>query len=377
MEQKKKNYRYLFILLLLIIIILFSGYTLYHLTITSPKMKLKKMGYSEAAITTIIEQKIEQSLIKNQIQSKTLEVALLENQFIKENMEHYVNIPYLEKEGFIYHLNQLIFLGYSDEQISRLLNQFNYNDLEQIIAQKNKIEDITEYLNTPYFLTKNLTRYTSLKVKYTEYSYTKTVSYVNTMRDYPFYTNTIQTDTSQKNLILVNKYYQLPNNYVPTLHSIDSKYSFIPLQATPETKNAFERMCMDAKTLGLIIKGQSAYRSYNTQNYVYWSRANPNNPASIAERDRVSARAGFSEHQTGLAIDVNTLTSLSAGSNEYKWYKDKAHLYGFIIRYPENKEDITGYRFEPWHLRYVGVDVATYIYNNNITFDEYYAYFIQ
>ena len=98
------------------------------------------------------------------------------------------------------------------------------------------------------------------------------------------------------------------------------------------------------------------------------------------EADLKAARPGYSEHQTGLALDITTRLAEDeefVNTEEFSWLKENAHKYGFILRYPEGKENITGYSYEPWHYRYVGIDVATKIYNENITFDEYYAYYIE
>ena len=97
-----------------------------------------------------------------------------------------------------------------------------------------------------------------------------------------------------------------------------------------------------------------------------------NDPVDIV--DTYSARAGHSEHQTGYAFDLYnvTLPYTSFGDTlEYEWLKINAHLYGFIIRYTEDNKNITGYKNEPWHIRYVGIKEATYIYENNITLEEY------
>ena len=95
----------------------------------------------------------------------------------------------------------------------------------------------------------------------------------------------------------------------------------------------------------------------------------------------MAARAGHSEHQTGLSLDIfsktDTTTSNFKNSLAYTWLTNNAYKYGFIERYPENKEDITGFSAEAWHWRYVGVDAATYIHENDITFDEYYAYYLE
>ena len=98
------------------------------------------------------------------------------------------------------------------------------------------------------------------------------------------------------------------------------------------------------------------------------------------ENDRFSARAGYSEHQTGLALDViapgGTLNGFK-NTQQFVWMRDNAHRFGFILRYGDGMEYITGYKFEPWHYRYVGVEAATFIYENDLTFEEYYAYYVK
>ena len=121
----------------------------------------------------------------------------------------------------------------------------------------------------------------------------------------------------------------------------------------------------------------SSYRSYKDQDEIYKSFKT----VSLQYADSYAARPGFSEHQTGLALDITSLEHKSQKefkeSVEYKWLKDNCYKYGFILRYPENKEHITGYNTESWHFRYVGNEAAKIIHDENITFDEYYAYYIE
>lgn len=135
-----------------------------------------------------------------------------------------------------------------------------------------------------------------------------------------------------------------------------------------------EKMVADAKTMGYELVVSSAYRSYNEQESVhaYWQRT-----LGKTEADRVSAQAGYSEHQLGTTVD---LTSASVGfeleerfgsTPEGRWLKENAHRYGFVISYPAGKEAVTGYAYEPWHLRYVGLDHATAIYQRGMALAEY------
>ena len=172
--------------------------------------------------------------------------------------------------------------------------------------------------------------------------------------------------------ILVNKNNKLPNNYVPSdLEPISSNYTIGMQYLRSETKNYFEKMCQNAKNDGYDIKAISTFRSSDYQDKLY------NNyclDKGIEYADMCSARMGHSEHQTGLAVDVaDKLGNYNefADTKEFEWLKDNSYKYGFILRYPKYKSDITGFKYEPWHYRYVGINIAKYIYENNITFEEY------
>ena len=131
-------------------------------------------------------------------------------------------------------------------------------------------------------------------------------------------------------------------------------------------------MDADATSLGLNLYISSGYRSYYDQKYIY------NNYVSRdgkEKADTYSARAGHSEHQTGLAFDLNSIDDSFTNTPEGKWVHDNCHKYGLILRYPKGKDNITGYMHESWHLRYVGIDLATKLYNNGdwITLEEYFG----
>lgn len=138
-----------------------------------------------------------------------------------------------------------------------------------------------------------------------------------------------------------------------------------------EVKKAFERLSKEAKLLGYEIIAASTFRSWKYQDslYQYYVKEKGKKYA-----DNCSARPGHSEHQTGLAIDVmgeNKDYNLFEESNSFQWMKQNAHKYGFIMRYPNGKEHITGFKYEPWHYRYVGKETAKVIYQKQITLEEY------
>ena len=174
-------------------------------------------------------------------------------------------------------------------------------------------------------------------------------------------------------ILIVNKTYLLSETWEPP-----NPYKEIPKSGfsnTPLDKEAYENwinMKSDATALGLNIWAQSGYRSYSYQKDLYDSYVNRKGKEKA---DTSSARPGASEHQTGLALDLNTITTTFKDTKEGKWVNDNCYLYGYIIRYPENKTDETGYIFEPWHIRYVGKDLAKKLYNNGswITLESYFG----
>lgn len=159
-------------------------------------------------------------------------------------------------------------------------------------------------------------------------------------------------------VLIANKTYSLPSNYGYGL--------------TKETQNAFNRMQADAKALGLNLWLSSGYRSYNDQKYIYNNYVARDGQAAA---DTYSARPGYSEHQTGLAFDLNTISDAFANTAEGKWVAENCHKYGLILRYPKGKDNITGYKYESWHLRYLGGELPSKLYNNGdwITLEEYFG----
>ena len=158
--------------------------------------------------------------------------------------------------------------------------------------------------------------------------------------------------------LVVNKTYTLPSSYGNGL--------------TNATTEAFNNMQAAAKVDGLNIYISSGFRSYSYQKTLYNNYVNRD---GVVAADTYSARAGHSEHQSGLAFDVNTINDSFANTEEGKWLNDNCYKYGFILRYPNGKSDETGYQYEPWHFRYVGVELAEKLYYNGnwITVEDYFG----
>lgn len=191
----------------------------------------------------------------------------------------------------------------------------------------------------------------------------------------------IEVDTEPDSYtVLVNRDYPISKDYVPADLVVPKvPYSYYGIYEKSYMRKraarALENLFAGASEEGYTLKVVSAYRSYERQMQIY------NNNVRTRGKDKtnkVSAMPGSSEHQTGLAIDVSadsvgcTIEESFARSAEGKWLKKNCHKYGFIIRYPKNKSKITGYSYEPWHIRYVGKNLAKYLKKNKLTLEEYY-----
>lgn len=194
------------------------------------------------------------------------------------------------------------------------------------------------------------------------------------LKDIPFFKKEeiIILSNPEDYTALVNQTRRLPSDYIPqNLEEINIMYANEHKYLVHDAKVAFEQLSEEAKKEGFSIIAVSAYRDYEYQKELYTYYVEKK---GIKYAKKCSALPGHSEHQTGLAVDVmgsNLDYDEFENSVEFPWMKSHAHLYGFILRYPKGKEDITGFKYEPWHYRYVGIDVATYIYENKLTLEEY------
>lgn len=243
-----------------------------------------------------------------------------------------------------------------------------YNDEEMAF--------LNELIGLTYYDEDKIDRY--LKYMNSEqYNYEQIIRVVNTNNDLEYFEDSIPANIEDDILVLVNKYNQLDSTYEPNdLETISSSYSYWG-SLRKEANDAFLKMVKDAAKEKLKIINTSPYRSYEMQNKLYNGYVKSDGKAAA---DRYSARPGYSEHQTGLAVDVltpsSTLTTFK-NTKEFVWMKENSYKYGFILRYGEGMEYITGYMYEPWHYRYVGVDAAKTIYEENLTFEEYYYYYVK
>lgn len=268
--------------------------------------------------------------------------------------------------------------GYNKKELNVFLKKLCNKNKDYILEQ-----ELNDYyyliVNDKYYMDKNFLEYITYYENHPDVEINRVIARVNTKAYRGWYTNTKPTDTSKDKLILVNKFNYLDNNYNrDDIVNIPLQYAYYDNTTAQEVLDAYLKMHKDVKELlNVNLMVNSSYRTFEDQEKIYNSyRKNGEEYA-----DSYAARAGYSEHQTGLAIDITSTSNPSlkafSESEEYKWLKDNSYKYGFILRYPEGKDDITGYNTESWHFRYVGEEVATKIYKEDITFDEYYAFYIE
>lgn len=259
----------------------------------------------------------------------------------------------------------LIIVGITINQNNKTPNS------EQKLTQEEKI--LQNLKKIPYYKKENKNRYLKYQQEHKNKKTEEIVTDVNIGIDKPYYTNTKPSKLLNSNLILVNKYNYLTEDYIPeNLEEISIEYARSGMQLVSEAKEAFETLSQEAKKDGMTIIAMSSYRSYDYQVNLYNNYVKSDGKDAA---DTYSARPGFSEHQTGLAVDIYNkelpYTSFEE-TKEFEWMQKNAYKYGFILRFPKDKVNITGYQYEAWHYRYVGKKAAKYIHDHNITLEEYY-----
>ena len=287
----------------------------------------------------------------------------------KPNKESIIDGKDVSKEEYIFK-DDLLSIGYSIDEITSIQNKLSLSDVKSYLLGSKKFENIASFISNPYFKISNLKRYISYYKKNPDYSFDQIVLYVEIGLDHDFYTNVKVIDNYYDIDALVNKYNKLPE---------EIKYDDLVNIQKPYTKNEslmirsvvydnFIKMADDAKKDNIDLFVVSAYRTWEKQNNLF---NNSQEAHGLEHALLYSAKPGHSEHQLGLALDLNVTNTGFAKTPAYKWLKDNAYKYGFIERYPEGKESITGYGYEPWHYRYLGKQITTKMFEDNITYEEY------
>lgn len=257
-----------------------------------------------------------------------------------------------------------------------LINLLNPPPKSKATTKKNSITNIE------YYLLANENRYKDYQKKHPNLTDEDVVTRVNMNLDYNFYEYIITQSNPNDTNTLVNKYYQLDSNYTPNdlvlindaySDNSDPSYEYRNQLASKKLYDDFSALRNECKKNGINLYVVSGYRSTATQQNSYQHMANT---FSVERADKTCSRPGHSEHTLGLACDIaldqysfeNITTHPS-----YQWFVNILPNYGFIIRYPDGKNEFTGYDYEPWHIRYLGKELAKEVINSNLTYDEYYA----
>lgn len=344
------------------------GYFIYAKEISS----FTKLGYSKEASKNILFSG-NKDYVLSVGENKTLNAAFESDDYNEKYLNNYAKIKYQDQNNIIKNINLLLKKGYSNSDVSIILAHGNDKDVSEF-TKRERIKYLEEFYQYSYAKLSNYDRYISYTDETGEDEKT-TVIHVNLNMDKEPYVDAEVVSKFSYDM-LVNKFHALSESFEPEdLVTISKEYTndeeFL---ANKKAVNQLIQMFESAKIDGLEMVVNSAYRSYSDQVeiaefYRKWYGDNYVN--------NYVAKPGFSEHQTGLAFDIgSTSEDVFANSKEYKWMQENAYKYGFVMRFYKKAETITGFRSEPWHYRYVGKEIAKYIHENNITFEEYYVMFL-
>ena len=352
-KRKRKKLLKKIVLLLIVATLIYIGY--------------KKVFNTSKQETSKIDMILKEKNIDKSNYSATLEYVLLNNIYNETYLNEYKDITFNNQSNFTEIITTFLPLGYSGKEINYLFLLSSKN-IEYL--KNNKYMDIKDYYKLKNFDASKLERYNTFK-KNNNYDLKDIVTYVNINLDKPAYTETVISSNPDSLTVLVNKYNGITETYKPKdLVYVDGAYgNKVPMRSV--IKESFVELQQAAKKeININLLPTTAFRDGAFQKTLY------NNYVAkdgVAKADKYSARPGYSEHQTGLAIDLkNTaLNNTRLTDDNYKWLEDNSYKYGFIIRFPKDKEFITGYQFENWHIRYVGEKIAKIIHDNDLTLEEY------
>lgn len=270
--------------------------------------------------------------------------------------------------SIIYGINKSKNNNTNSKEQNKIENKDKVNNTKELTELEKAKKDLA------YYKDEYEEAYKEYREKNKDLSIEKVITNVNIGLNYDYYTHTKATKDLNTNTILVNKYNYLTEDYIPeNLQTVNKKYSSKTLQLVDYAKEAFEELSEAASKENYTVLAMSSYRSYQYQYNLYNRYVSTD---GVEAADTYSARPGYSEHQTGLAVDVyngkEDFTNFEK-TKEYNWMQDNAYKFGFILRFPKDKVLETGYQYESWHYRYVGKEIAKYIHDNNLCFEEYYA----
>ncbi len=331
--------------------------------------KLKGLGYSKAAITAIRKDNLIKTILDNSWYSEYLDQSFVDGTVNTDYLQLYTAvtsahsdvITALDDRDFLLY-GRLLDKGYTVNQTVRIFSSLHFWEITPLLVfdyvadDQGYIDDCISHRDV------NSSSHFELSGSY-----------------YTYYGDTKPVEDTSSISMLVNKTYYLDASYTPSdITELSNYYAATGRQLAGVAADALKEWCDAGRNVGVTFYAASAYRDYDSQNTLY---NNYVTSMGQAEADAASARAGFSEHQTGFTVDI-------AATNEddidefkdtkaYTWTSTNCMDYGWILRYPEGKETITGYEFESWHYRYLGKELAQAVSASNLTYDEYWCLYLK
>lgn len=334
---------------------------------------LKKYGYSEEASNKILFSFKKDEVLKYG-ENKTLNAAFESEDYDENNIKNYVRIDYVEQKNLIKNINKLIKIGYNNSDINLILSHGTDESVTEF-TKRDKVNYLEEFFSLDYAKLENYDRYEAYSDETGE-NEIDTVIEVNLNLDKEDYVDSVLVSEFSTDM-LVNKHRHLSEDFKPNdLVEASLDYaSESEIYLSRLAYNAFKEMSDAASREGYGIVINSAYRSYQDQQDISDLYLRAYGQEYV---DKYIAKPGYSEHQTGLAMDIGSRSvNIFANSKEYGWMLENAYKYGFILRYSKRDENLTGFRFEAWHYRYVGKEIAKYCHDHNdMSLEEYFVIFL-
>ena len=271
----------------------------------------------------------------------------------------------------------LINYGFNEEDAKYITKNLDKNDVNKLLKMEYNPSYIY-FIKQKYFILENIEKYVEYKRDNISIEYSEVISIINTESNIDWIDNEKETDTSKNELMLVNRLYGLPKDYeVENIVPVPVKYAYDGNKLSNIVLDNLIELIEAGKEVGYTFVVNGSYRSYSEQEKLYNYYVNS---SGRSEADKIVARPGHSEYETGLSFDLvpyNKSYENPKSSDENKWLRENAYKYGFIFRFDKDKEKLTGFGEYPWRLRYVGKKAAKIIFDEKLCFEEYYAYYVR
>lgn len=268
-------------------------------------------------------------------------------------------------------------IGYSIEDVNKIEKELNSNQIDKILTMK-YYDNLVDLISEKYFIFDYLEEYINYKNENKKKSNAEIVKMVNTKSYLDWFDNQYETDITKNELMLVNRYYGLSEDYEPDdIVDVPTQYAYSGKKISKSILDKIISLINAGKQEGFTFVVSDGYRSYKEQENIY---NNYVDSYGMSQTDEIVARPGHSEYQTGLSFDLkpyNQVIEDVSTNSEYLWLKDNAYKYGFIFRFEKEHESVTQFPSSSWRLRYVGDSAASLIYSEKISFEEYYAFFVE